>query len=105
MDRPTPPSSTPKFSETKVDTPRESDKSAILGALPPPDTTRWVTRRKANVVQAVLSGAISIEDVCTRYGLSVEEFDSWHRLIERHGVHGLRSTKLHIYRDASRRQR
>lgn len=80
-------------------------KAALLDGLPPADTTRWVTRRKANVVHAVLSGAISIEDVCARYGLSVEEFDSWHRLIERHGVHGLRSTRLQDYRDASRRRR
>lgn len=79
--------------------------SEILSALPPANTTRWVIRRKANVVNAVLSGAISIKDVCARYGLTTEEFDSWHRLIERHGQHGLRSTRLQEYRDASRRGR
>jgi hypothetical protein len=90
--------------DAQDETAPEPLKSALLDALPPIDTTRWVTRRKASVVHAVLFGAISIEDACARYELSVEEFDSWHRLIERHGVHGLRSTRLQDYRDASRRR-
>ena len=78
----------------------------IRDALPPPaNTTRWVIRRKADVVKAVLNGVISLQEVCQRYDLSVEEFDSWHRLIERHGPAALRSTRLQEYRDASRRQR
>ena len=35
--------------------------------LPPPNTKRWVARRKAVVVNAVRSGAISLEEVCRRY--------------------------------------
>lgn len=73
--------------------------------LPPANTTRWVIRRKADVVQAVQEGVITLAEVCQRYGLSVEEYDSWHRLIERHGPAALRSTRLQDYRDASRRQR
>ena len=42
--------------------------------LPPPDTKRWVTRRKSIVVNAVRAGEISLEEVCRRYELSVEEF-------------------------------
>tara|TARA_R110000787_G_scaffold8843_16_gene30356 strand:- start:4133 stop:4306 length:174 start_codon:yes stop_codon:yes gene_type:complete len=45
--------------------------------LPPPDTKRWVVRRKAEVVAAVRAGLISLEDACRRYTLSVEEFASW----------------------------
>ena len=67
--------------------------------LPPPDTKRWVARRKAVVVNAVRSGAISLEEVCRRYELSVEEFVAWQRAIETHGVAGLRVTRLQIYRD------
>lgn len=66
--------------------------------LPPPDTKRWVIRRKAAVVAAVRSGSISLEDACTRYNLSLEEFLSWQRLIDRHGVRGLRATRLQEYR-------
>ena len=67
--------------------------------LPPPNTKRWVARRKAVVVNAVRSGAITLEEVCRRYELSVEEFLGWQRAIEAHGVAGLRVTRLQIYRD------
>ena len=73
--------------------------SASLPELPPPDTKRWVARRKAVVVDAVRNGAISIEEACRRYELSVEEFLAWQRAIESHGVAGLRVTRLQIYRD------
>ena len=66
--------------------------------LPPPDTKRWVIRRKAEVVAAVRGGIISLEDACERYTLSVEEFLSWQRLIDRHGMRGLRTTRLQQYR-------
>ena len=67
--------------------------------LPPPDTKRWVTRRKAVLVNAVRTGVISLEEVCRRYELSVEEFLAWERAIDTHGVPGLRVTRLQIYRD------
>lgn len=69
-----------------------------LDDLPPPDTKRWVVRRKAAVVAAVRSGLISLEDACSRYTLSVEEFLSWERAIEKHGLRGLRVTRLQDYR-------
>ena len=68
--------------------------------LPPPDTKRWVPRRKATIVNAVHSGAMSPEDVCRWYELSVEEFVTWQRAIENHGVGGLRVTRTQIYRGA-----
>lgn len=67
--------------------------------LPPPDTKRWVARRKAVVVEAVRAGFIDLEEVCRRYNISAEEFVAWERAIERHGVPGLRVTRLQIYRD------
>jgi hypothetical protein len=70
--------------------------------LPPPDTKRWVTRRKAVIVNAVRTGAISLEEVCRRYALSVEEFLAWQCAIDTHGVPGLRVTRLQIYRDNPR---
>ncbi|HYD31000.1 MAG TPA: DUF1153 domain-containing protein [Azospirillaceae bacterium] len=66
--------------------------------LPPPDTKRWVMRRKAEVVAGVRSGLITLEEACRRYTLSVEEFLSWQRLIDSHGVRGLRATRLQDYR-------
>ncbi len=67
--------------------------------LPPPNTKRWVIRRKAEVVAAVRGGLISLEDACTRYTLSVEEFLSWQRAIDRNGMPGLRTTRVQQYRD------
>jgi transposase-like protein len=67
--------------------------------LPPSDTKRWVARRKAALVTAVRSGAISIEEACRRYHLSQEEFLDWERRIEANGLAGLRTTRLQIYRD------
>ena len=68
--------------------------------LPPPDTKRWVVRRKAIVVSAVRSGAISLEEACNRYKLSVEEFLAWQRAIDKYGVPGLRVTRIQHYRGA-----
>jgi len=67
--------------------------------LPQPGTTRWVVRRKAVVVRAVRSGTITLQEVCQRYRLSVEEFLAWQRAIDAYGVPGLRSTRLQIYRE------
>jgi hypothetical protein len=71
-------------------------------ALPPPDTKRWVISRKAQVVAGVRAGLLSLEEACRRYRLSKEEFLSWQRLIERHGVPGLRITRLQYYRQGTR---
>jgi hypothetical protein len=70
--------------------------------LPPPNTKRWVIRRKAEVVAGVRNGVISLEEACRRYKLSIEEFLSWQRLIESHGLAGLRATRLQDYRPAGK---
>ena len=69
-----------------------------LADLPSPGTTRWVIRRKAEVVLAVHGGLLSLEDACRRYQLTTEEFSAWQRAIERYGLLGLRSTHLKDYR-------
>ena len=76
-----------------------SHTGSFVTDLPVPNTKRWVPRRKAMVVNGVLSGAISLEEACRRYQLSVEEFRTWQRAIEAHGVPGLRATRFQIYRD------
>ena len=59
-----------------------------------PTTNRWVIRRKAEVLAAVHGGLVSLEDVCRRYMLTVEEFLSWQYSIDRHGLAGLRATRI-----------
>jgi len=71
-----------------------------LSDLPPRETERWVIRRKAEVVAGVRLGLISLEEACRRYSLSLDEFLSWQRLIDRHGLRGLRATRVQEYRAA-----
>ncbi len=73
-------------------------RALTVADLPPPDTKRWVIRRKAEVVAAVRGGLLSLDDACERYKLTIDEFMSWQRLIERHGLPGLRTTKVQDYR-------
>ena len=73
-------------------------KPLTLDDLPPPSTRRWVIRRKAEVVTAVRAGLLTLEEACERYNLSVEEFLSWQSLIDKHGMRGLRTTRLQQYR-------
>jgi hypothetical protein len=75
-----------------------------LSHLPPPDTLRWVVRRKAQVVSAVRNGLLSFDDACRRYSLSKEEFQSWINLLDNHGVRGLRATRMQEYRTVEERQ-
>jgi hypothetical protein len=57
-----------------------------------------VTRRKAVVVAAVRGGLLTMEEACDRYTLTVEEFLGWQRSIDRHGLAGLRATRIQDYR-------
>ena len=69
-----------------------------LKDLPPANTGRWVIRRKAEVVAAVRGGLLSLEDALERYRLTSEEFLAWQESIDKHGMAGLRTTRLQQYR-------
>ena len=69
-----------------------------LADLPPPNTERWVIRRKAEVVTAVRGGLLSLDDACERYRLTSEEFLAWQKSIEQYGMQGLRTTRIQQYR-------
>ena len=70
-----------------------------LADLPDSNTQRWVIRRKAQVVAAVRGGLLSLEEACELYRLTVDEFLNWQQSIDRHGLAGLRTTKVQHYRD------
>ena len=72
-----------------------------IADLPPKETKRWVIRRKAEVVAAVRGGLLSLDEACERYKLTVDEFLSWQRSIDRHGLPGLRATRVQDYRSNS----
>lgn len=79
----------------------EFDKLDLVPDLPRPDQ-RWTVQRKATVIQAVRGGWLPIEDVCDLYKISVDEFLAWERDLDRYGIHGLRTTRLQIYRDTDK---
>ena len=69
-----------------------------LSDLPSPDTQRWDSKRKAQVVEAVRTGRLSLDQACEVYAMSVDELSSWQRLLERHGAKGLMATRVKEYR-------
>ena len=52
----------------------------------------------AEVVAAVRGGLLSLDDACERYRLTNEEFLAWQKSIDRHGMQGLRTTRIQQYR-------
>jgi hypothetical protein len=72
------------------------------GALPPPPK-RWVPSRKAEIVEAVRSGFISLDDALERYGLSIDEYLTWQRGLELFGLAGLRVNRTKHLRRATTR--
>ncbi len=68
-------------------------------SLPPENTVRWVVMRKAVVISAVRNGLIGLDEACERYKLSIEEFLNWERLVNAHGLRGLRVTRSQTYRE------
>jgi len=75
-----------------------------LDSLPPSGTSRWVVRRKAEVVAAVNGGLLSVDEACERYTLTLEEFASWQRAVDRSGMPGLRVTRIQHYKSLYERQ-
>ena len=67
--------------------------------LPSADIKRWVPQRKAEVVSAVHTGVLSLEEACRRYALSLEEFLSWETAFDAHGVSGLRMAEVQHHRN------
>jgi DNA-binding winged helix-turn-helix (wHTH) protein len=69
-----------------------------LADLPPLNLKSWTIRHKAEIVAATRGGLLSLDEACRRYRLTVEEFLSWQRAIDRHGLAGLRATRIQQYR-------
>ena len=77
------------------------DKGKAGLVLPPADTRRWSSRRKAAVVVAMRTGVITREEACERYLLSDEELTGWEAAFDRGGIPGLRVTSHRFRRPAT----
>ena len=75
----------------------------LMPELPLSDE-RWTTRRKAALVGAVRRAEVSLDEICQKYRLSIEEFAAWERDYDRYGAPGLRATRYQIYRQTETRK-
>ena len=93
-------------SHTQTDAPAKDDWIDVLDLVPelPSPRQRWTVRRKAAVIEAVRGGWVPIEEACSLYDISIDEFLAWERNMDRYGVHGLRTTRYQIYRDTDIRR-
>ena len=69
-----------------------------LADLPASNTRRWIIMHKAQVVAAVRGGLLSLEDACSRYRLTMDEYLNWQQSIDSHGLAVVRTTKIQDYR-------
>ena len=90
----------PDREPSRRSSPPPRGRGGLLADLPPPETRRWVARRKAQVVAAVHAGVLSLEEACRRYTLSAVVFASWELAIDRHRPAALRVTRLQEFRQA-----
>jgi len=83
---------------TNDSSPADSGLATILAleSVPPVTTTRWIPRRKAQVVRAVQAGLLSVDEACRLYRLTMEEFESWQQALSDAGEGGLRVTRRAI---------
>jgi hypothetical protein len=57
----------------------------------------WTPRMKAATVIDINEGKLTVDQACEQYDLSSAEIGEWQRAMARHGLHGLRVTRLHCY--------
>lgn len=67
-------------------------------SLPASSTTRWVTKRKAQLITAIRGGLLTVEEACKRYRLTIDELSEWQAAFDRHGSRGLKVTFLQQHR-------
>jgi DNA-binding winged helix-turn-helix (wHTH) protein len=92
---------------TVIDVPSPSSPESVLGPqgdmitlgdLPAPGTFRWVINRKAVLVCVIRGGLLSLEAALGRYpGLTAAEVIEWTSAYDRHGLPGLRATRIQQY--------
>src|SRR6266852_4562129 len=56
---------------------------ATLDNLPPRTLRRWLPHHKAIVLSAVQQGILSFGEACERYNLTLDEYLSWQRSLQR----------------------
>lgn len=55
---------------------------------------RWYCYRKAEVVEQLLAGGCSIDELCAEHGVSREELEDWTSIYQRYGARGLVNKRM-----------
>lgn len=55
---------------------------------------RWTAGRKAEVVCAIMSGILTVQEAMDRYNLSEEELSRWHNTLAASGQEALRVNQI-----------
>lgn len=93
------------LNETPAKTPAPGAVTTLadeLSGLPSPQTRRWDTKRKAQVVEAVRTGRLTLDRACEIYAMSVDEYLGWQSLFDRYGSKGLMATRVKEFRSRRR---
>jgi Protein of unknown function (DUF1153) len=81
----------------------EPEQEPIFRAnLPDSAVTRWVPRRKAELISAIENGILSAEDASKRYRLTPEELAEWQSSYSQFGARGLKATLVQQIRHVRR---
>jgi uncharacterized protein DUF1153 len=84
--------------KTESRTPATPDPGRSNLALPPADTKRWSSRRKAAVIVAMRARVITREEARERYMISDEELAGWEAAFDKNGIPGLRIAAIYSHR-------
>jgi hypothetical protein len=71
----------------------QNGRQLTLADLPPTNLKHWLPVHKANIASAVRGGLISVDEVCKRYKLTLEELEIWEQSLASHGIEGLRVSR------------
>jgi transposase-like protein len=66
---------------------------------------RWTPQRKAAVVEKVLRGVATAEQICAEHGIWPEELDSWLENYRVFGLGGLKASRVPPIRTTTARLR
>jgi hypothetical protein len=65
-----------------------------IADLPPPGCTRWVVRRKVEVIIGIRGGLIDLDEARRRYRLTIDELVEWGAAFDRYGLRGLKASAI-----------
>lgn len=60
---------------------------------------RWTHSRKYWLLTAIKWGHLTVDEACTRHGITFDELSRWSNLLATHGVQALMTTRIQRVRE------